>query len=72
MTEEKKRGKCCSILGVVLIILGLLADVIGIGNMPGFGYKQIIIVVLGVVLIVCGAKTEKCLCEKFCKKDKAE
>jgi len=67
MTEEKKGKKCicCAISGVVLIILGLSADYIGIGEGSVFGYKQILTVVIGAVLLLLGLTT--CKFGKFCK-----
>lgn len=40
--------------GVILLIGSLAADVIGIGGAPGFGYKQIVGAVVGVIAAVAG------------------
>lgn len=42
--------KLAVIAGIVLVLLGLLADAIGLGGSPGFGMYQIAAVVAGVVL----------------------
>ena len=42
------------ILGIVLLVVSVAADVLGIGGAPGFGYKQIIGTAAGVVLVVVG------------------
>lgn len=68
MAEEKKEKKCncLLVLGIIILALGLLADVLGIGGGDGFGIKQILVVVVGAVLTMVGLKTSKfCKC---CKK----
>lgn len=54
MKWEKASGTFLLILGAALLIVSLLADAIGIGANPGFGYRQIIGVVLGVIAIIRG------------------
>ena len=54
MKWEKASGAFLLVLGAVLLIVSLLADIIGIGADPAFGYKQIIGVVLGVIAIIRG------------------
>jgi hypothetical protein len=41
-------------VGVVLLIVSFAADAIGIGGAAGFGYKQIIGSVAGVIVVVAG------------------
>jgi hypothetical protein len=43
------------VLGVVLALVSLAADVLGIGNGTGFGWKQILGTIVGVLLVVAGA-----------------
>ena len=67
MSEEK--GKVCNcvlIAGIILIAIGLLADVIGLGKDPGFGPQQTSVLVLGVVILVLGLKfgSKICLCKR--------
>ncbi|MBN1870322.1 MAG: hypothetical protein JW847_07105 [Candidatus Omnitrophica bacterium] len=67
MTEENKKKKCncCLILGIVILALGLLADVIGLGEVDIFGWKQILAVVIGAALVLCGTKESRfCKCKK--------
>jgi drug/metabolite transporter (DMT)-like permease len=54
MGWKKASGILLLVLGVVLLILSLAADLIGIGAASGFGYKQIIGVVLGVIAGIRG------------------
>jgi len=42
------------ILGVGLLAASLLADVIGIGDDPGFGMQQTMGTIAGVVIVVLG------------------
>ena len=40
--------------GIVLLFASLLADVLGLGNAPGFGNKQIITAIAGAILAATG------------------
>lgn len=42
------------LVGVIVVLLSALADVLGIGRAPGFGWKQSLGVVVGLVLIAVG------------------
>ena len=54
MGNMKTIGIASLVVGVILVIGALAADVIGIGGAAGFGYKQIIGAVVGVVVAVVG------------------
>ena len=54
MGNTKTIGIASLVVGVILVIGALAADVIGIGGAAGFGYKQIIGAVVGVVVAVIG------------------
>ena len=41
-------------VGLVLAVFGLSADFIGLGPVPGFGYKQIAATVVGFVFAAVG------------------
>jgi hypothetical protein len=41
--------------GVLVVLVSALADVLRIGGEPGFGYKQGIGVLVGIVLMMTGA-----------------
>jgi hypothetical protein len=41
--------------GVIAVLLAILADPIGIGGADGFGWKQIVLLVVGVILAILGA-----------------
>lgn len=40
--------------GVILVLLGLTADVVGLGDREGIGYKQTAAIVVGLAAAVCG------------------
>jgi hypothetical protein len=42
-------------LGVLVALFSVLADVLGIGGKPGFGYKQSAGFLVGIALIIAGA-----------------
>jgi hypothetical protein len=42
-------------VGVLLILIALFADPLGLGRSPGFGWKQTLGVVVGVLLVVAGS-----------------
>jgi hypothetical protein len=54
MKNQKTIGTILLIVGVILLIASLTADMIGIGGVPGFGYKQIVGTVVGVIAAVIG------------------
>jgi hypothetical protein len=54
MKNQKTIGIALLVVGVVLLIGSLAADAIGIGGMAGFGYKQIVGAVVGVIAAVVG------------------
>ena len=41
-------------IGVLMILVGLTADMIGLGPNPGIGWKQILLIVAGGVVVVAG------------------
>jgi hypothetical protein len=43
------------VVGGLLVLVSAAADRLGMGGAPGFGWKQIVGVGLGVVLVVAGA-----------------
>jgi hypothetical protein len=53
MKGGKIAGIVLLVLGIVMLILFLTADLIGIGS-PGFGYQQIIGAVVGAIAGVVG------------------
>ena len=42
-------------VGILLILVALLADIVGLGGEPRFGWKQGVILVIGLALIAGGA-----------------
>ena len=58
-TCKFKRAGVFVLLGILLIILAIVADCIGLGRATGFGYKQILLLVFGAIILWRGIK--------FCK-----
>jgi asparagine N-glycosylation enzyme membrane subunit Stt3 len=54
MSGKKTISIALLVVGVILLIGSLTADSMGIGGSPGFGYKQIIGAVAGVIGIIAG------------------
>ncbi len=52
--SRKMIGVVFLILGVVVLLVSLAADALGIGNVPGFGWKQILGAVVGAVVVLGG------------------
>ena len=52
--NNKSLGNILLVIGIIILIFFVLVDVLGIGVDPGFGYKQIIGVVVGVVVAGIG------------------
>jgi len=42
------------VIGIIILLVSLLADVLGIGGYPGIGYKQILGAILGAVISIIG------------------
>jgi len=59
MSDTKKKGAGLVVLGIVILVLSLGADVFGLGDHPDFGYKQISGTVLGCVAILAGIVRRK-------------
>jgi hypothetical protein len=43
------------VVGIIVLLLSLFADLIGIGGYPGIGTKQVVGIIVGVVIIVIGS-----------------
>lgn len=41
-------------IGMLLVLFALLADVLGVGGGRGFGYQQLIVLIIGIVLTLGG------------------
>lgn len=54
MSNKNAIGVVLAAAGIVLLVLSLTADVIGVGQEPGFGYKQIAGAVAGVLAAAAG------------------
>jgi hypothetical protein len=50
----RQAGLLLIVVGVVAVLLALLADPLGIGS-GGFGWIQVLVLVVGLVLVVVGA-----------------
>jgi hypothetical protein len=54
MGNNKTLGIVLLVVGIVVLLLSLAADMIGIGGAAGFGYKQIIGAIIGAIVAVVG------------------
>ncbi|MBN1810870.1 MAG: hypothetical protein JXA14_03445 [Anaerolineae bacterium] len=54
MGSKKIMGVVLLAVGAILLILSLIADPIGIGGSPAFGYKQISGVIVGALAAAVG------------------
>jgi hypothetical protein len=52
--NNKQLGIALLVIGVIILLLSLLANSIGIGGAPGFGYKQIAGTVVGAIIAIVG------------------
>lgn len=52
--NEKTLGTGLLVIGVLLVLVSAAADTIGVGGAPGFGWKQITGVVVGIALAAVG------------------
>ena len=52
--ERQTLGVALLVMGVVLVLLSLSADLIGLGSSPGFGLRQWGGTILGVILGALG------------------
>ncbi|MGC4191473.1 MAG: hypothetical protein QM589_09960 [Thermomicrobiales bacterium] len=53
-TSVKAISIALLIIGVVLILFALFADTLGVGGGRGFGYQQLIVLIVGLVLALSG------------------
>lgn len=54
MTSRQPSSWLMLVVGVVLAFISIFADRIGLGVMPGFGWKQTLGLLVGLALIVLG------------------
>lgn len=52
--SRKNWGFVLAGVGLLLVVLAILADSIGLGGTPGFGFMQIAALVIGVILLIVG------------------
>ena len=52
--QQKRLSLILIVVGIIILLVSLLADVIGIGGYPGIGYKQIIGAIVGAVISIIG------------------
>ena len=52
--DFKTTGIILLLVGVLLLLVSLLADVVGLGSVPGFGMRQIIGSIAGLGLAAVG------------------
>jgi hypothetical protein len=52
--SKKTVGVVLLVVGIIVLLVSVLADVIGIGNQTVFGYLQIAAAVVGAIVAVVG------------------
>ena len=52
--SKRMIGLVIIIMGVVVLVVSLAADILGLGNVPGFGWKQILGAAVGAFIAVGG------------------
>jgi hypothetical protein len=52
--QKKTWGFIITVVGIIILLLSLFGDLIGIGGYPGLGYKQMIGMIIGVIIIIIG------------------
>ena len=61
MAEGKKNEKILVLVaGIALVAAAGVADMIGIGAAPGFGWRQIVSLIVGIGLVMWGIKGSAC------------
>jgi len=62
MGENKdQKGNICLIIGALIVIVALTADNLGLGASEGFGWKQGLLLIVGIVIALGGKKY--CFCK---------
>jgi hypothetical protein len=51
--SRRQIGIAVALVGVVAALIAALANPLGIGD-PGWGWKQTVLLVVGIVLVICG------------------
>ncbi|HSI97057.1 MAG TPA: hypothetical protein VK926_01740 [Gaiellaceae bacterium] len=53
--DRKRMGYVLAAIGALLVVVSAAADPLGIGEGGGFGWKQVVGVVVGAALVAVGA-----------------
>lgn len=51
---SQKMGIVFLLIGLIIFILALIVDFVGLGQYPGYGYKQISGMIVGAIIIIVG------------------
>ena len=54
MERKKIVGIILLVVGIIVLLLSLFADVIGIGTSPRFGYRHIVGIIAGAIFSAAG------------------
>ncbi len=52
--SKKIVGYVLLVVGIILVVISIGADVLGIGSVAGFGWKQILGTIVGVIAAIIG------------------
>jgi len=54
--SKKTISSVLIVVGVIIVVISLAADLLGIGNISGFGWKQMLGTAIGVVVALIGVR----------------
>jgi hypothetical protein len=52
--QSSALAKTLMIVGILIVLIAALADPLGLGRSPGFGWRQTLGVIVGALVIVAG------------------
>ena len=52
--NKQTTGGALIIVGLIIALVGAFADHIGIGDQPGLGYQQAIVLIVGIIVAIIG------------------
>jgi hypothetical protein len=53
MNATKTTGTILAVFGGIIILIGLFANIMGLG-VPGFGWKQVVVTLVGALVCIVG------------------
>ena len=59
MSAWKRSGVIMLVVGIIVLVISLTADLIGIGRAPGMGKNQILGAIVGAIVTIVGLLTRQ-------------